>query len=254
MKRNILNEYIAFNVFNIENNLKLFGKEKSEDALHDLRVSIKKIRAILSFLNKTFKEVDIPKSTDLKKVFLVSGKIREIQLNIKNLLKLPKPPMKLLLRMRKIEQNLTAQFLIDIPHYLNAVEIFDHGLIIPNQLPKKKIIINYFDRITDKSEGLLKKNCNKSDIHGLRKNIKKMMYVYDALPKKNKKYLDLDEKYIDELQDYAGNWHDSFVSLQYFKDCKELKKSQINELKKFEKKQFRLLMKILDSFKKDITK
>ncbi len=71
------------------------------------------------------------------------------------------------------------------------------------------------------------------------------MFVYDALPKKITKEVNLDERHINKLQEKVGNWHDTyssieFLSYQYFKQ-KPVK--YISKLKQKEIKQFNALFK-----------
>ncbi len=52
-------------------------------------------------------------------------------------------------------------------------------------------------------------------MHKLRKRLKKIMYIYKAISKKVNKKLVLDSEYINQLQEKAGDWHDSYAALQF---------------------------------------
>ncbi len=85
------------------------------------------------------------------------------------------------------------------------------------------------------------------DLHKYRSKIKKLMYVYCALPKKIKKELEFNDVKINRQQEELGDWHDtysviSFLSQEHFTTKTN---EHLIKLKEKEKRQFNLLLRTL---------
>ena len=84
MKKNVLNSYVIDRLLSVEKNLSAYAKDKHPEHLHRLRVDIKKVKAVFSFVDKVYEEEN--DTNDLKTMFDDAGKIREIEINIQLLL------------------------------------------------------------------------------------------------------------------------------------------------------------------------
>jgi CHAD domain-containing protein len=244
MKKNLLNHFVINHIKSIEQNLSNYIKNKDPENLHRLRVDLKKINALLSFAENVYKE-EYNKGM-IKPLFSEAGKIREIQINIRILELMLHPPKKIIEQLKNKENILTIDFIKCGSRYLSLIKNFRKIIYLPEKLPNKIIIINYFKSEKNKANKKLKKQ-ERVDLHKYRSKIKKLMYVYCALPKKIKKEIEFNEEKINRQQEELGDWHDtysviSFLSQEHFTSKAN---EELVKLKEKEKRQFNSLLRNL---------
>jgi len=242
MRKNLLNNFVFKLLESIEKNLSIYIINKKPEYLHNLRVDFKKIKAVLSFAENVYKEeYDIDK---LKLIFSKAGKIREIQINIHVLELFPYPPKNLIKQLKKKEDELTMQFLKCGARYVKLIKNFSENIYLPKKLPTKTLIKNFFKREKLKANKKLKKQ-ERLELHKYRTKIKKLMYVYNILPKRIQKDIEFNEVEIDRRQDKLGNWHDTYSAINFLSHEHFPKKTSqyVAKLKEKENKQFNSLLK-----------
>jgi len=241
MEKNLLNNYIFDHIESLEQNLSTYRKDKNPEFLHRLRVDFKKIKAIFSFAEKIYIEkYDIIK---LKPLFLKAGKIREMQLNIHLLSAVSHPPERLIARLKKKENILIQQFIQNGSRNIILINEFREKTCIPEKLRSKKIILKYFKKEKKKAKKILRHK-DREGMHVYRKKIKKMMYIYNALPKGIQKKIELNETKINKLQEQLGDWHDTYSAINFFSHAHFPMpiSAYILKLKEKEKRQFNTLL------------
>jgi CHAD domain-containing protein len=236
MKENLLYYHVSNHLKSIEKHLAAYSKNGKPKHLHLLRLDIKVAKALFSFAEDLHNE---PYSAiELNSVFQKTGEIREIQIisSSKHL------PEKLIRELKKKENFLKKQFRRDIPKYIKFIESFRKVVTLPSALPDKQIIKVYFENeLMKANQDFL--NQDREGLHQFRKNIKKLMFVYNALPKKMRKEIDLNEQHINKLQEKVGNWHDTYSSIEFlsYHYFKQKPVEYISKLKQEEIKQFNAL-------------
>jgi CHAD domain-containing protein len=236
MKKNLLYHHVSDHLKSIEKHLCAYSKNGKPKNLHLLRLDIKVAKALFSFAEDIYNE---PYSViALKSIFQKAGEIRDIQI-----ISSPKHlPGKLIRQLKKKENFLKKQLQNDIPKYIKSIESFRKGVTLPTALPDKELIKAYFEEEMMKANQDFQ-NQDREGLHQFRKSLKKIMFVYNVLPKKIKKEIDLDEQHINKLQEEVGNWHDSYSSIEFL-SCQYLKQKPveyISKLKQKETKQFNAL-------------
>ncbi|MBK8698521.1 MAG: CHAD domain-containing protein [Saprospiraceae bacterium] len=90
---------------------------------------------------------------------------------------------------------------------------------------------------------------DREGMHQYRKKIKKLMYVYNVLPKKIQKMIDFNKTELNNQQKRLGNWHDNYAAINYFSDEHiPLETSEyFQKLKKREERQFNALYNSLSN-------
>jgi CHAD domain-containing protein len=231
MKEDLLYHHVSGHLKSVKKHLEAYSKNGKSKHLHLLRVDIKMIKALFSFVEELSNE---PYSAiELKSVYQKSGDIREIQI-ISSSKHLPK---KLIRKLKRKESFLKKQLQRNIPRYIKFVESFRKGVTLPSGLPDKEIIKAYF-------EGeLIKANQNfgnkdREGLHQFRKSIKKLLFIYTALPKKARKEINLNHRRINKLQEKVGSWHDTYASI-VFLSRQSFKKKAIVYISKLRQKEIR---------------
>lgn len=244
MQKNLLNRYVVDLLKSIERNLSIYLKKMNPECLHHLRVDLKKIKATLSFAENVYKE-DY-NLTKIKPLYSKAGKIREIQIN-SHLLELFAHPPKKLIEQLKIKENILSLKLIKRgSRYLKLIKKYCQIINLPEKLPNKTIINNYFKKEKHRANSQLK-NKERQDLHQYRTKIKKLMYVYYVLPKRIKKEIELNEVEINMQQEKLGDWHDTYSAIKFIshKHFSMDTNESVLKLKEKEKIQFIALLKNL---------
>lgn len=237
MKKNLLNSYVIKLLDSIEQQLSFYQKEKDPECLHRIRVEIKKIKAINSFARKIY-EADFT-AESLLPLFKNAGKIRETKLTIQLLQSLSPPPTKLISKAESQESVLVKQFLDFAPTFFQALSAYRKSLRFPEKIGEKKVIKGYFEKSKENALKILQVK-DREGMHTYRRKIKNLVYIYDVLPKKLQKEIDLDKKLILKQQHQLGEWHDLYVAVQILSSLKISNGSQesIEKLKEDEKQKF----------------
>jgi CHAD domain-containing protein len=226
-----LQKYFAQRVKNLFNHLHDFDLNGDEVSLHDLRVEMKKMRAIIKFLRKVYPKEKLKKPANLlRSIFEISGEIREYQLlrqwlekqDCKVMEKNYFPAEKLHLMLEHFRfhaEKYTADFTEIIKHTTDFVESTND--ILPEQ---------YFAELNSQVEKLCKKKITITDWHKLRKLIKQRIYSYNWFLHKDEKEDSL-FAYYNKLQEQIGQWHDLEVIKNVFSQ-KQMYLSQDIEVQK----------------------
>ena len=244
MKKNLLNHYVVDLLNSIEQHISEFAKSKKPESLHHLRVDIKKIRAAFYFAENLYKEEY--STNKLKPVFFKAGQIREIQINILLLSLMSLPPFKLIEQLKKKENTLTLQFIKCSLRYVRLIKNFRKNVSLPGVLPDYKSIIKYFKNEKQKANKKIE-NKDRESFHRYRMKIKKLMYMYNLMPKKMQKEIKFKHSVINKLQQKLGDWHDTYAAVKFLSDGHFPDKTDeyFVRLKLKEKRQFNALLRSL---------
>lgn len=198
-----------------QNAIKLLSKYKkngvSED-LHQFRVEIKKLRALFSFSKKVYGITH--SSAKLKPVFKHAGSLREAGIKIEMAKEHKSFPALTLKKLILKDKACKEEFRKHIPAYLkelNRVEIRSKS---SKNINETKGVVHFFTKERRKAKEELKSK-KREDMHEFRKRIKRLMYVFDVLPKKERKYLKFNKEKFDKIQHKVGEWHDTTIFLNF---------------------------------------
>jgi CHAD domain-containing protein len=190
MKNSLFNNYLFDILGSAEQNLTAFITDQNPESLHRLRLDIKKIKGLFSFAEYMNKEkYDAAK---LKPLFRKAGEIREMHINIHLLSSAPQPPKRLITQLKKEEDILKQQFIENGLGYIKLVKGFKGGICFPEIRWRKERIINFFEKEQKKTNKILQ-NIDREGLHEYRKKLKKMVYIYNALPKRIQHKIDFNE-------------------------------------------------------------
>ncbi len=236
MESGIILSFISNRLKSIERQLRRFEYDRKMERLHQIRVDIKKIRAILSFAKHVYCE-NI-ESDSLKPLFITAGEIRQCQLTIELLESVSFSPENIIKSLIEKRDLLIKEFLISIPSYLILVKQFQQNFFFDFRNATEKTITNYLKPRRKKAN----RNFNshrRSKMHHFRKLLKKIMYVYGILPKKMKKHLQLKVGLINKVQNEVGEWHDTYAAIDFLiLNNANRKDNYITALNELEAKQF----------------
>lgn len=244
MKSSQLQQCIFDQVKIMQNMIKAYKRKQKGARLHQLRLAIKQVRALVFFAENIFQKNYSVKA--LKPAYTLAGTLRETALNIQLLKTLDNFPAHLIKNLEKREMQYQTEFVTRSSELLNDLKTFKRKFVLPQRSMSHKSIKGFFKQeINEKSELLNKPT--KTAVHDYRKHLKKLLYVYQILPKTLRKELPFNEEKTNKLQEKIGDWHNLYSSLNYLKkQNKSNRLSQItNQLNLEEEEAFAKLLTLL---------
>jgi CHAD domain-containing protein len=203
-----LEKYFALRVKNIFNHLHDFELMGDDVSLHDLRVEMKKLRAIIKFLRTVYSKNKLKKPAHmLRTIFHEAGWIREYQLLSQWLQKYNLGVIELTYYSPDKLKQLISEFQTetegvksDFNEIIEAVSKFVHNT---NEILAEQ----YFVDLNAQLEKQCRKNLPQTEWHALRKLIKQRIYAYNWIQHETEND-DPNFSYYNKLQEVIGVWHD----------------------------------------------
>lgn len=197
---------------NLFKNLHDFELKSDEVSLHDLRVELKKMSAIISFLRTVYPKRNLKKTSQkIKTIFHETGEIREYQLLQQWLIK-----NKLLL----IDQQYLPQYTLknltdDFHQHANVTRQILKELINETgkyvKITHQRLATKFAAQLHIQLTTITSKQLVKDEWHTLRKLIKLWMYAQNWIRNDAKTNVESGLLYYDKLQEAIGYWHDTEV-------------------------------------------
>jgi CHAD domain-containing protein len=233
MSHSLLHTYFKQRVKQVFNHLHDFDSSMSETDLHDFRVELKKMRAILKFLSKVYSKQKLKKSARLlSNIFQQAGDIREYQILLQwldksdmNELKNQCFPEHRMVEMIQHFQQQTHLFKLELKEVVDQLSDFIKST---NSILSEQYAIDLFAQINK----IILKDCNASQWHDLRKRIKQWQYACNWVDEKD---WNLEQAYFQKLQEAIGHWHDIETIQQNLVAQQKAYSNQIEVLKEITK-------------------
>lgn len=228
-------------------------KDLDKEAIHDFRVTVKKLRAFLRLLNLELdKKRTIKLPQKLKDIYLTAGKTRDLQLQLNrldDLIKVQNTPTEYI-RILNIEierQTRMLQNKIDESALQNIADKIIKNL--PDVLEPATVKIFFEKKMANIKMLLSAESFLDDELHSIRKNIKDIIYILKItkeeegfnLPDLNKNKGEL--KKMESLAHELGKFNDGCTALSFFQPV------WLNKVSSEEKKALKILLK---QWKQDI--
>jgi CHAD domain-containing protein len=228
----------------LKKHIKQVTKDFDIEAIHQLRVQYKKLRALLRMLpQQKGSALGIKITKKLKTGYNISGAIRDLQLQQQRILEVTKDDLKkpcayitlIQKETDKLKKELSEIFLEKpVNECKKKTDVF-----VPEKFPLNSFRNFILQKWAAIYEIIISGNFNDDNIHTIRKNLKDLFYnlkIYEGIEHdiillsiwKGK-----DENYINELLDELGKFQDKCVSIAL------LKSSWINSLNTSNREQLR---------------
>jgi CHAD domain-containing protein len=225
--------------------LNSFVYRRDPEALHRLRVEVKKIKALAWFSEKCSEDVHFSKPMKrILEVFHDAGEIRSAMLALKLLKKYGIKNQKFSALERNVLSSGTTQFRLKKAIHIKNINIACKDMVGRFEDIEKKYILRIFKKELHKlAQSFSSRDAGKK-LHDDRKRIKNLLYIYKMLPGPLANDLNLNTSYLDSIQEAIGKWHDPYSMIGLMKedgiDNKEVKNKLRSQVKKCEKNIYRL--------------
>jgi CHAD domain-containing protein len=206
----IIPDYIAAQLASVEKHLTGFSKDCDAEHLHQLRVSIKKLRAIIIFTESDRERKQYENL--LKPLFQDAGAVRifEICLSMEIMQSCAGP--ELMNHLKNNMKEVGSSFFRSIQQYelnlKNFRQNIDHKLAFPDAIEIAGFVLREKIKAIEKFD-----THQREDLHKFRQIIKDIKYVFDIIPSKIQRRISLNKSLIDKLQKEIGEWHDTYSTL-----------------------------------------
>ena len=234
--------------------LKQCHSAPNQEVLHQLRVSLKKLKAVLDYLLGVHPKKIKSLRKKVQLVFHAAGDLREAQLRLKWL---KGKRCYHLIKFSSFDQKIReeeAQFIAHSEEYCRLLSTVHDELSKYLKKIKGSDSLEYALELKQKLDGLLILTVQK-DWHELRKLIKQLLYAHHWLTEKDKlKVLTVVAfQKMDHLQEAIGVWHDAVDLLQWLTDQQFFLSKDKSVSLQFSKA-FALVKKDMEAKEKEVVK
>lgn len=193
-----------------------FCKTRNPEELHRFRVQVKRITALVLYLQKDPKGRDISqKLKPLKSIFQQAGRIRSAHINLRLIgqYSLHNPIFKN--EQETIAKSETGRFCIKRGKYVKTLKRLRKAFSGNFQDIDDKFVSSLYQKqLKQLSRLFAQPDAPVGKLHNNRKKIKNLLYLHEALPKPLAGKINLNTPYLDRLQDAIGKWHDVVLGIE----------------------------------------
>ena len=194
------------------NHLKKYDQNGDSETLHQIRVDIKKIKAVIEAINGCVKGFKAHKNfIPFRSIFRRAGAIREPEVLARLLLQYK---VEGITPEQKPVEQLAVAFHSNISHFLNVVEKGKKNLKAFSKQVNRDDLKGYLASKKKKVKSQLYPRPKMATMHKVRKSVKEIIYLSEVGGKLKRK----EAKFNNKMQDIIGRLHDKQVLLDLFKN------------------------------------
>lgn len=234
--------------------LESFLKDGDQEKLHKFRVQVKKLRALFTLLDAALSQKKLSKAfKPVRQIFKDGGVIREAYINIQlsSHYELKNEDF-ILEQVNEMEKAMTG-FRENGKKYLKTVKTVHKELEDALEAIADEQISGFYKDQLERIEAALGANQFTDELHDCRKRIKTLVYNRKVAGKALEGNLELNNDYLDKLQDQIGNWHDTIIAIQLFSSPHLNAKPVVTRIKRQHTRLQRSISKLSTDFWKRAT-
>lgn len=202
----------------MDGHLKAFLATGDQEELHQFRVQIKKLNAMLNLFERTSRQHGLLKKfKPVRKIFKYAGNIRDAHTNLQLSSRFKLKNEAFETGQQQIIAQGTNEFRLRANEYLKDIKTsYNH---LKKQLSRidDSAIEAYYKRQLEQIAGSLETPKFTDEMHDNRKLIKILVYNHKLADKAlDGGSFHFNTAYLDELQSRLGEWHDNVVAAQLF--------------------------------------
>lgn len=182
---------------------------RDPEALHRLRVEVKKLQAMMVLIEACGGEGALH-IKGFKKIYKQAGRIREAHVNLDLLAKHHIDSPAIVQEQERTIKEESAVFCASRHAYRHDVHHGKHALYDRAFDIRKHQVVEFFkSRLLQLSAFFAPSFLNTGGLHETRKDVKNLLYIHALLPEGLAGDLHVHTAYLDALQDKIGQWHDA---------------------------------------------
>jgi len=194
-----------------------FIASEDQERLHKFRVQVKKIRAMLNLFENTSRQHGLLRNLKpVKKIFGHAGVIRNAYINLQLGEKYQLKNELFESGQQKIINEGIAGFLLQGEEFVENIKEAHKRVIKNLTTVDDSAIVDFYKSKLEYIASNMESLRFNEDIHTSRKLIKLLVYNYKLAEKELNGDFHFNLKYLDDLQDKIGDWHDNELAVQLF--------------------------------------
>lgn len=235
--------------------------ERDEEAIHQMRLSVKRTRALFSFISFLEKDKAGKKGLKkIKKVYKPAGKIRDLQVQQDVIDSYEK---RLNISFRSYSDYLTVQEEKSHQELKRAVETFPEESFDKMEIELREILNKYSEeQLIDQAGNIFESKLTEvkqlyglptdkdKNLHKIRRILKEARYLLDVFSGIIDEFRGLKVSYerLREIEKALGKWHDQVNAANYLRQFSK----QLNEDNEEEKLRYNILKKSISRYKNSL--
>lgn len=218
LNRKTQQRHFRKNMETVDRSLNVFREKQDNEALHKLRVEVKKMKAALLLQSGSFnKEKLPPEFEDIRKVFKAAGKIREADINLRLLDEHHITDKKIKKAQQAIVKKKGKAFRERVDkHRAKMHQHLSFFLRRFYDLPDRKIE-QLFSKELHALAHASQVRLGSVQLHDCRKKLKNLLYIHASLLPSTVKKMKINTFYLKKLEETIGEWHDVLVIIGLLK-------------------------------------
>jgi CHAD domain-containing protein len=230
----------------VDRRIAKYVKDPNEKQIHDLRTSIRRLNAAYSTLPKKNRIASSNLSQYVlkcRKLFKVNSEIRDLDIIQEKLQNYVNDAQKEIIEQLKATRQISLEQAREIALSLKNTDrstLLDRINVTERDLQKKynKLLSQQVSKIEVAFPVVITNSSKLQELHGLRKDCKKLRYILELLPEENKDSLQM-IKMLQRIQDILGSIHDSDFTIAYLESLGQSSK-EIQDIRNAESEGRRL--------------
>lgn len=216
MKKKTGKQYFNEQGDKMKAHLQAFIEKDDQEELHDFRVQVKKLRAMLTMLDNYSSHKLLKDFKPVRKIFKQGGLIRDAHLHLESGKHYHITNEQFLENQQRVITDGIGQFKNNRSEYLKALKR-SHREIEDRLKPVPDSRINDFYKKELEQIALILSNLQFDEsLHKCRRQIKILMYNLKFTHKALEGKLTINEDYLNKLQAQIGKWHDNILAIELF--------------------------------------
>lgn len=192
-----------------------FCETQKQEELHQFRLQVKKIRALLLFLQG---RSAIKPLKPLQAIFKQAGKIRSAHVNLAIIEQYQVADTEIENEQEKIANSESKRFCSEVGAHVKTLKKLRKALAaIFQDIENKAVVPVYKKQLKKLTRFFTRPNLPVLKLHQTRKKIKNLLYFCDVLPDSLLQKFQLNIACLDQLQEAIGQWHDVVVAFELLK-------------------------------------
>ncbi|MVT07808.1 CHAD domain-containing protein [Chitinophaga tropicalis] len=210
LKRKRQRQYLLKRQLDIQHQLHDFAESGSQEALHKLRVEVKKIKAVIKLYKGRKTAIELK---SVREMFHHAGMIREAGINLQIVKQFHISYPAFTANAKRIIQKESERFRLDMAHYDKQIRSMIKSLTKLLHPIRNSDINDWVTRQLRKIAAIVTTSST-NKFHSARKRIKNLIYVHGIFHKRLAAVLPLNIDYLGQMQDVIGRWHDTEVAVE----------------------------------------
>jgi len=197
--------------------LKAFIETGDQEKLHQFRVQVKKLRAMLALLDAALSRNTLSKDfKPVKKIFRHGGDIRNAYMNLQLGIRYKLNNQQFTDSQQAVIENGINEFKVMGDSYLETVDKVYNAIQANLKAIGDRRINQFYKTHIEQIANTLSQLQFDETLHDCRKQIKILLYNRKIAQKALDGKLQVNNDYLNQLQDHIGDWHDNELAITLF--------------------------------------